>query len=320
MARPFPFKGGVTLNNTPRIGVFPCKLWREASKELDLETLCILAYLWTCQHRKIEGLFELPLGYIASDLNIPVDVAEEKIKLLEDKGFVAYEDEVIFVKGYMGVQNKLQGKVPNDTIKGIINNLTELQPSKKLLELWVSDARNITQLWQGLTENSLKLEEVSPGLKSEYILSKYLINTEYLPSGSGSGNGSGSGGGMYKGSSVDDRSTASNPLTIQQHNKKYINALLEQGLISKDLAVRAQRFVPTTTLPLSKERWFVEINKLTYIPPDEYSHFDYNVELDELDQLIDQFFEIDFDSNDKSICLFNDDKVKQRLAYRVGIT
>ena len=167
------------MNNTPRIGVFPCKLWREASKELDLETLCVLAYLWTCPHRKIEGLFELPLGYVASDLNVSVAVAEEKIKLLEEKGFVAYEDDVIFVKGYMGVQNKLQGKVPNDTIKGIINNLTELQPSKKLLELWANEARNIPQLWQGLTENGLKLEEVSPGLDSEYILSKYRVRSEW---------------------------------------------------------------------------------------------------------------------------------------------
>jgi len=308
------------IKTTIRIGVFPCKIWREASKELDLETLCILAYLWTCPHRTVEGLFELPLGYIASDLNVPANVVEEKMKLLEEKGFVAYEDEVIFIKGYMSVQNKLQGKVPADTIKGIINNLNQLQPSEKLLELWVSDARNIPQLWQGLQENGLKLEEVSPGLNSEYILSKYLVNTEYVPGGSGNGFGSGIGDGILKGSSTDDRSTASNPLTIQQHNEKCINALLEQGLISKDLAVRAQKFVPTTTLPLSKERWLEEINRLTYIPPDEYSHFDYDVELAELDQLIDQFFEIDLDSNDRSICLFNDDKVKQRLAYRVGIT
>jgi len=304
------------MNNTPRIGVFPCKLWREASKELDLETLCVLAYLWTCPHRKIEGLFELPLGYVASDLNIPIAVAEEKIKLLEQKGFIAYEDDVIFVKGYMGVQSKLQGKVPNDTIKGIINNLTELQPSKKLLELWANEAKNIPQLWQGLQENGLKIEEVSPGLDSEYILSTYSVSTEYLPGGSGSGFGSGfgSGNGTYKGSSCDER------MPVQQHNEKCINTLLEQGLISKDLAARAKRFVPTTTLPLSKERWLEEINKLAYIPADVYNHFDCNVELDELDQLIDRFFEIDFDSNDKSICLFNDDKVKQRLAYRVGIT
>jgi len=310
------------MNNTPRIGVFPCKLWREASKELDLETLCVLAYLWTCPHRKIEGLFELPLGYVASDLNIPVGVAEEKIKLLEEKGFVAYEDDVIFIKGYMGVQNKLQGKVPADTIKGIINNLMELQPSKKLLTLWANEARNIPQLWQGLTENGLKIEEVGPGLDFEYILNKYSVSTEYVPSGSGigSGNGNGNGIGTYKGSSCDERTPASNILNIQKHNDKCINTLLEQGLISKDLAARAQRFVPTTTAALSKEKWLEEINKLAYIPADVYNHFDCNVELEELDRLIDRFFEIDFDSNDKSICLFNDDKVKQRLAYRVGIT
>ena len=308
------------MNNTPRIGVFPCKLWREASKELDLETLCVLAYLWTCPHRKIEGLFELPLGSVATALTIPVGVAEEKLKLLEEKGFVAYEDEVVFVKGYMGVQNKLQGKVPADTIKGIINNLMELQPSKKLLTLWANEARNIPQLWQGLTENGLKLEEVGPGLDSEYILNKYSVHTQYLPSGSGSGNGNGNGIGTYKGSSCDERTPASNILNIQQHNDKCINTLLEQGLISKDLAARAQRFVPTTTAALSKEKWLEEINKLAYIPADVYNHFDCNVELEELDRLIDRFFEIDFDSNDKSICLFNDDKVKQRLAYRVGIT
>jgi len=308
------------MNNTPRIGVFPCKLWREASKELDLETLCVLAYLWTCPHRKIEGLFELPLGYVASDLNVSIAVAEEKIKLLEEKGFVAYEDDVIFIKGYMGVQNKLRGKVPNDTIKGIINNLTELQPSKKLLTLWANEAKNIPQLWQGLQENGLKIEEVSPGLESEYILSTYSVSTEYVRGGIGIGLGIGNGNGRYKGSSVDERTPASNPLNIQKHNDKCIKTLLEQGLISKDLAARAKRFVPTTTLPLSKERWLEEINKLAYIPADVYNHFDCNVELDELDQLIDRFFEIDFDSNDKSICLFNDDKVKQRLAYRVGIT
>ena len=96
----------------------------------------------------------------------------------------------------MSVQNKLQGKVPADTIKGIINNLKQLQPSKKLLTLWANDARNIPQLWQGLQENGLKLEEVSPGLESEYILSKYLVNTEYVPGGSGNGFGSGIGDGI----------------------------------------------------------------------------------------------------------------------------
>ncbi len=310
------------MSKPPRIGVFPSGLWRKASKELDLSSTCVLAYLWTCQHRKIEGLFELPLGYVASDLNITIEVAEEKMKLLEAKGYIAYEDDVVLIMGYMSVQNKLQGKIPVDTVKGIINDINELEPSGRLLKLWADEARNIPKLWEALSENGLKLDEVSLQQGSEYILSTYSVHTQYVPGGSGSGFGfgNGNGNGIYKGSSCDDRPPAPNLFNIQQHNDKCINTLIEQGLVSKDLAVRAQRFVPTTTLPLSKERWLEEINKLAYIPADEYNHFDCDVELDELDQLIDQFFAIDFDSNDKSICLFNDDKVKQHLAYRVGIT
>ncbi len=142
--------------STSRVGAFPCRLWREASKELDLETLCVLAYLWTCPHRKIEGLFELPLGYVACDLNIPIEAAKERINTLQERGHIAYQNNIVLIVGYMSKQGLLQGKIASNVAKGIINGVAEINPSNKLLKLWEDEAKAIPPLWEALLQQGYR--------------------------------------------------------------------------------------------------------------------------------------------------------------------
>ncbi|HPP38384.1 MAG TPA: hypothetical protein PK013_07550, partial [Thermosynergistes sp.] len=91
----------------PRVGILPYKMVEKASRELPWDAAFSLVYLWTCPHRRVGGLFRLPLGYMASDLDISASEAKNKLNLLEEKGYIAYEDGVVYLRGYMQAQNKL---------------------------------------------------------------------------------------------------------------------------------------------------------------------------------------------------------------------
>ena len=130
-----------------RVGILPCKMITKISRDLPWDAAFALVYLWTCPHRKVGGLFRLPLGYMAGDLDVSIEEAREKIDLLQKKGYVAYEEGVIFIRGYMQVQNKLQGKVAADTVKGMLSDLEEVDPPSELLALWEDEAKAIPALW-----------------------------------------------------------------------------------------------------------------------------------------------------------------------------
>lgn len=167
----------------PRIGVFPCHLWQKASTTLKLEDLCVLAYLWTCSHRRTEGIFRLPVAYIAGDLSISLDEAQERLNSLNNSPYVYYQEGVIFLSGYMPVQNTLRGKIAHDTAVGIVNGLIETGAPPYILACWEREVREIPKLWESLEQNGYR--SVEKGGEKQHT----LVGTQYVPGGTGYGNG-----------------------------------------------------------------------------------------------------------------------------------
>lgn len=172
----------------PRVGILPYKMVEKASKDLPWDAAFALVYLWTCPHRRIGGLFRLPLGYMASDLDISASEAKDKMTLLEGKGYIAYESGVVYLRGYMQAQNKFQGKVSLDTAKGMASDIAEIEPPKRLLSLWESEARSIPALLESLinqgyvplSESESGSESESEGVRAERIPSMCPAPAEYV--------------------------------------------------------------------------------------------------------------------------------------------
>jgi len=266
-----------------RVGILPCKMITKISRDLPWDAAFALVYLWTCPHRKVGGLFRLPLGYMAGDLDVSIEEAREKIDLLQKKGYVAYEEGVIFIRGYMQVQNKLQGKVAADTVKGMLSDLEEVDPPSELLALWEDEAKAIPALWEALTERGYEpLEEIGEEARSEYMPGKYQAHgeeasstrpastegvstayqprREYLPStyslptqyvpggiGNGIGSGSGSGTGNINTTSAYAEASADRSDGLTSRAEKLTGT-------SQDTAVRAEAEISKTLLTEPTER------------------------------------------------------------------
>jgi hypothetical protein len=72
--------------------------WRHAAEHDWSEDVRALAmYLLTNPHRKTEGLYWLPIGYMASDLAWLTERVAESLAILEAEGFVAYDHKASVV-------------------------------------------------------------------------------------------------------------------------------------------------------------------------------------------------------------------------------
>ncbi|MGM0438757.1 MAG: hypothetical protein ACQEQD_10865 [Bacillota bacterium] len=103
----------------------------------DQDTTILALYLLTSPHKKTEGLFRLPKGYIAADLNWSLKVLEQPFnKLLED-GFIKYDKEVEVI--YIVRALKYQTPQNPNQEKAAIKKLKTL-PKTELLDEFIERA------------------------------------------------------------------------------------------------------------------------------------------------------------------------------------
>ncbi len=104
------------------------KFWQDPKVRAwsDQEKLLAL-YLQTCPHRNTEGLFWLPLAYIAADLGYPIDTVSKGLQALCEAGFVAYDEpsETVLLRKSL----KYQSPAGDKQITGALNTLSNLPPS-----------------------------------------------------------------------------------------------------------------------------------------------------------------------------------------------
>jgi hypothetical protein len=90
-------------------------------------------YVQTCEHRTTEGLYRLPLAYVAADLEWPLQTAKQKLGDLQTTGFVKYDAaaQVLLLTDALEVQAP---KTP-DQITGAIRRLKTVPATGLLLDL-----------------------------------------------------------------------------------------------------------------------------------------------------------------------------------------
>lgn len=116
------------------------KFWTDAEEWSD-DTRLLALYVLTCEHRTTEGLFRLPLKYMAADLGWSVERVSEAFAQLLKEGFVQHDPDrslvlIVNAMKYQSPENPNQVKhalrmletVPNEspltsTFKGLAERL-----------------------------------------------------------------------------------------------------------------------------------------------------------------------------------------------------
>lgn len=103
-------------------------IWTDyTARSWDDATKLLAHYLLTCPHRNLEGLFRLPLPYIADDLGWKAPKVEKAIRRLEDDGFIARDEttDVVLIRKAL----KYQAPKSPKQIKGALAVLSEVPKS-----------------------------------------------------------------------------------------------------------------------------------------------------------------------------------------------
>lgn len=100
--------------------------WNDNEKLLGL-------YLLTCEHRNLEGLYRLPLAYMADDLSWPGDRLASAFAGLQDRMFCAYDEpvQVVFVRNAL----KYQQPKTEKQIAGALAALSEVPDTHLFFDL-----------------------------------------------------------------------------------------------------------------------------------------------------------------------------------------
>lgn len=111
-------------------------IWREPWTE---DQLHLALYLLTCEHRKFEGIYRLPLAYACEDLSWPRAKVRSNLQQLEDAGFARYDD----VAQIVWVVKALKRQKPNaNQAKSAARKVLAL-PTTTLLEPFLEACRTL---------------------------------------------------------------------------------------------------------------------------------------------------------------------------------
>ncbi len=117
--------------------------WSEDARHLGL-------YVLTGPHRKTEGLFRLPKGYIIDDLQWTPERLAQPFEELVSAGFIRYDDAT----SVMLIVNALKWQAPQNPnmVKGAIRFIEELPETPLLREFCLSAERLCEPLAEALRE------------------------------------------------------------------------------------------------------------------------------------------------------------------------
>ncbi len=195
-----------------RIGVFPSDAWLTLSQELSPEEMLTFFYLWTCNHRRLQGAFKLPLLYAVADLFSLSNGDPSRIvnlfENLEAKNLIVYDGSTqeVLIRNYMGIQSQLQPstrkeskQISESVLRGVINGIDELR-SEKIKSAWQGEARNTPVLLSELERQGFSewFENLPQGEKRTFFEGSSNLRSG-IGSGLGNGFGNGNGDGMLIG-------------------------------------------------------------------------------------------------------------------------
>jgi len=108
------------------------------------DTIFLALYLLTSPHKRTEGLFRLPKGYIAADLNWDLKRLEKPFAKLIEDGFIKYDEEVEVIF----IVNALKYQVPENPNqeKAAIKKLKAL-PETDLLDEFIEKTKKYRKVF-----------------------------------------------------------------------------------------------------------------------------------------------------------------------------
>jgi hypothetical protein len=117
--------------------------WSDAERALG-------AYLLSCRHRNLEGFYELPLGYVVTDLNWSPNKTQETLASLIRRRFCDYDEaaEVVFV--CKSLKHLAPKGIPR--IKGAVRSLGKVPPTHLIGPFYEACRRYAPDLWKELGE------------------------------------------------------------------------------------------------------------------------------------------------------------------------
>ena len=110
------------------------KIWRSPSvRGLSKDLKLAWVYLLTNEHSNMIGYYQLPIAYMADDLEWPVDQAKDAIKTLEQRSLIAYDHaaQIVFVCKFLKYNHLPSGRRE----EGGINRVEQLPESPLLVRL-----------------------------------------------------------------------------------------------------------------------------------------------------------------------------------------
>jgi hypothetical protein len=115
--------------------------WSDAEVRLGL-------YLLSCEHRNLEGLYRLPLGYVVTDLDWPLEKVSRMVAKLVERGFCDYDQdaEVVFVC------KSLKHQAPKGTprLKGAAKAIARVPSTRLMGPFFEACRRYAPALWDEL--------------------------------------------------------------------------------------------------------------------------------------------------------------------------
>jgi hypothetical protein len=139
---------------TSRVKFFPVSpgVWGDFN-ELDHTTMLVYLYVLSCPHRFSEGLYRLPVPYVAADLNLTPQEATEALERLRAARKIEYDSAagVVFDRSALTV---LPPKSP-EQIKGAIRKLRQVPRTPLLVELHAMAAIHSPLFAEAIEEDPL---------------------------------------------------------------------------------------------------------------------------------------------------------------------
>ena len=132
--------------------------WKDREKLLGL-------YLLTCEHRNLEGLYYLPVGYVGGDLGWSDTVVSATLQRLVDDGFCEYDEAAAVVL----VTNSLEHQAPKSPkqVAGAVSAIEKVPDSPLLASFMEIARRHAPLLWKALNGNPLETHSDEIGNPSE---------------------------------------------------------------------------------------------------------------------------------------------------------
>jgi len=137
-------------------GTIPCDWWYTLLPELGNECFQLLCFLWSNKDKKPEGIYSMPVSYMAGVLDVDRTTIKRRLQVLIDTDHILYDftHGIVLLRGYMQYQGVFRRKIPEANISAIKARfqLIENKINPQWRKVWTADLATVPFLQSALIE------------------------------------------------------------------------------------------------------------------------------------------------------------------------